>query len=115
VSPAAVVSGTGVPAATQPAVDAVASASLPKPGTTSTTASNTTASTTVNARLITEANARSIAIAAIGSTAYVKEVEFEPGDYPPVYEVKLLYAGKEYKIEVHAVTGAILDVERDDD
>ena len=105
--PPAADSGTGVSAATLPAVDAVASASLPKPG--------TPTSTTADARLITEADARNIAVAAIGNTAYVKEVEFELDDYPPVYDVKLLYGGKEYKIEIHAVTGAILDVERDED
>ena len=112
--------GTGTSAAaatTQPPVDATAAASLPKPGSTgtgTTTAPATGTPTTQNAQLISKADAQRIAIATIGSTARVEEIELKSDHYPPVYEVKLIYGKAEYMVVIHAVTGAVISVGKDD-
>ncbi len=92
---------TTVPTAT----DAVGSASL-KTGTATGTSST--------AKVLTASQAAAIAAQRIGTPGLrVLATEFEPGDYPPKYEVKLSDGTYKYEVDVHAVTGLILEVERE--
>lgn len=87
------------------ATDAIGSASI-KAGTATGTSST--------ARILTASQAAAIAAQRIGTPGLrVIETEFEPGDYPPKYEVKLSDGAYKYEVDVHAVTGLILEVERE--
>lgn len=48
----------------------------------------------------------------VGNAARVLSVEAEFDDNPPVYEIELIDDQYHYEIEIHAITGAILEYER---
>ena len=69
----------------------------------------------MNVRYITKEKAIEIALARIGSKAVLDEIEFEQDDNPPKYEIEMYDDKYEYEIEIHAITGAVLEFERDED
>lgn len=69
----------------------------------------------VEVKYITKEKAIQIAIARIGSNATLEEIEFDKGDNPPKYEIEMYDDKYEYEIEIHAITGAVLDFEREED
>lgn len=69
----------------------------------------------VDVKYITEKKAIEIALAKIGSKATLQEIDFEKNDNPPKYEIEMHDDKYEYEIEIHAITGAILEFERDED
>jgi len=86
-------------------VDAIGSASLK---------SGTTAGTSSTAKVLSASQASAIAVRRIATAGLrVLATEFESGDYPPKYEVKLSDGTYKYEVAVHAVTGLVLEVERE--
>ena len=69
----------------------------------------------VNVKYITKEKAIEIALAKIGSKSTLDEIEFEQDDNPPKYEIEMYDDKYEYEIEIHAITGAVLEFERDED
>ncbi len=63
-------------------------------------------------KYIGEAKAKQIALKEAGGGAVIK-IEFEMDHGIPVYEVEVIYNELEYDIEIHAKTGAVLDVDVD--
>ena len=85
--------------------DAIGSASL------KTSTSTGTAST---AKFITASQAGAAAAQRIGTTGLrVVAATLEASDYPPKYEVKLMDSQYKYEVEVHAVTGLVIETERE--
>lgn len=68
----------------------------------------------VTTKYITKAKAIEIAIAKVGDGAKVIEVEEDLDDNPPKYEIELILGAYEYDVEIHAITGAIIDFDKDD-
>lgn len=103
---------TGSPTATQPTVDVIAQSTVPKPGS-SDDDENDEDDRPIDpsVQLISKDQAAAIALAQVGGT--VVEIEFESEDNPPLYEIKLITDEYEYEIKVHAVTGALLDLEKE--
>ena len=69
----------------------------------------------VKVKYITKEEAIEIALAKIGRKAILEEIEFEKDDNPPIYEIEMYDKDYEYEIEIHAISGAILKYERDED
>lgn len=69
----------------------------------------------VQVKYITKEKAIDIALAKIGTKAILEEIEFEKGDNPPKYEIEMYDKDYEYEIEIHAISGAILKFEREED
>lgn len=63
-------------------------------------------------QLITKNAAAAIALAQVGNGTVV-EIELDGDDNPPLYKIKLIAGNIEYDIKVHAVTGALLDLEKE--
>lgn len=94
---------SGTTAGSPTPVDTIASASQPKPG------STTTINPADQKGLITLEEAIAIARAAIENTGAVYAgYEFE-NDYPPIYEIFLTSGSTAYEIEVHATLGTVLE------
>lgn len=68
----------------------------------------------IDVKYITEKEATKIALDKIGRDATVEEIEFEKNDNPPKYEIEMYNKDYEYEIEIHAITGAILKFEREE-
>ena len=87
--------------------------------TTATTSQPTTADPTVTTAtsnlpgLITPGQAESIALAQLEGDASILEIENHTGDNPPHYELELTDGSYEYSLKIHAVTGAIIDFEKE--
>lgn len=69
----------------------------------------------VKVKYITKEKAIEIALAKIGTKAILEEIEFEKDDNPPIYEIEMYDEDYEYEIEIHAISGAILEYERQED
>ena len=69
----------------------------------------------IQLKYITKEEAIKIALAKIGKDAKLDEIEFESDDNPPKYEIEMYDDKYEYEIEIHAITGAILEFEREID
>ena len=67
----------------------------------------------VELKYITKDKAIEIALAKIGSKATLDEIEFDKDDNPPKYEIEMYDDKYEYEIEIHAITGAILEFEKE--
>lgn len=50
-----------------------------------------------------------------GANVVYEDVEFDYDDGVPQYELEFYYSGYEYEVDVHAITGAILDYDVDED
>lgn len=66
-------------------------------------------------KYISKETAIKIALKKIGKSANLDEIEFEKDDNPPSYEIEMYDDKYEYEIKVHAISGAILEFERDED
>lgn len=69
----------------------------------------------VQVKYITKEKAIEIALAKIGTKAILEEIKFEKDDNPPKYELEMYDDKHEYEIEIHAITGAVLKFEREED
>lgn len=69
----------------------------------------------VGVKYITKEEAIKKALERIGRDAKLDEIEFKKNNNPPKYEIEMYNSDYEYEIEVHAITGAILKFEREDD
>lgn len=58
--------------------------------------------------------AADIALAQAGTDAVVRYIRLETEDYPPVYKIVAAKGEETLEITIHAVTGAILEMERED-
>lgn len=86
--------------------------------TTSTSQTTTAKPTTTTAEpnlpgLITPGQAESIALAQLEGDAQILEIEDHTGDNPPHYELELTDGSYEYSLKIHAVTGAIIDFDKE--
>lgn len=68
----------------------------------------------VGVKYITKEEAIKKALERIGRDAKVEEIEFEKNSNPPRYEIEMYNNDYEYEIEVHAITGAILKFDKDE-
>lgn len=57
---------------------------------------------------------KGIAIAQVGGQARILSIHQETDDNPPVFELELQDDTYRYSLEIHAVTGAVLEFERED-
>lgn len=93
---------TARPATTQPA------------STTRTTTAGTTKSATSANQYITADQARKIILDRIHTTGLqVVETQLESSDYPPKYEIKLIDSQYTYEAEIHAITGYVIEIEKE--
>ena len=69
----------------------------------------------LNVNYIKEEVAIQKALEKIGTTATLKKIKFDKDNNPPKYEIEMYNENYEYEIEVHGITGAIIDFERDND
>ena len=67
----------------------------------------------VDVKYITKEKAIEIAHNKIGSKATLEDIDFDEDDNPPKYEIEMHDDKYEYEIEIHAITGAVLEFERD--
>ena len=109
--------GTSVTASTMPTTSitiettpAETTAPTSPPATTEPAA--TTASSNLPG-LITPGQAESVALAQFEGDAQILEIENHTGDNPPHYEIELTDGNYEYSLKIHAVTGAIIDFEKE--
>jgi uncharacterized membrane protein YkoI len=63
--------------------------------------------------MITSVKAGEIALAKVGTGATISSNIFDNDGHPAVFEVKVLKDGIEYELEIHAISGAILDFEKE--
>jgi uncharacterized membrane protein YkoI len=81
----------------------------------SATTKNASGSTTTPIKYITVNQARQIILDRIG-TANLKvvEIKLENSDYPPKYEIKLTDGKYKYEAKVHAVTGLVIEIDKEE-
>lgn len=104
-------------ASTTPTASAT-TGTLPTESTASTSQSTTagpsvTTATSSLPGLITPGQAESIALAQLEGDVQILEIENHTGDNPPHYELELTDGNYEYSLKIHAVTGAIIDFEKE--
>ena len=68
----------------------------------------------VKAKYITKDKAIEIGINKVGSGSKLIEIESDLDDNPPKYELVLHLGNYEYELEIHAITGAVIDFEKDE-
>jgi len=73
----------------------------------------TTAATTNTPGLITLEQAEAIALSQFDGEVRVLESEDNTDDNPPHYELELTDGQYDYEIKIHALTGAVIDYERE--
>jgi hypothetical protein len=64
-------------------------------------------------QLINLETARLIALNYVGGEAVIQEVELDRDGNPEKYEIKLVAGGYEYEMEIHAITGSIIEMDRE--
>lgn len=50
----------------------------------------------------------------VGAEAKLIKIEADLDDNPPKYNIELVLGDYEYELEIHAITGAVIDFERDE-
>lgn len=65
-------------------------------------------------KYISEDKAKEIAINKVGNGAKLIKIKSKFNDNPPKYELELILGNYEYELEVHAITGAIIDFKKED-
>lgn len=65
-------------------------------------------------QLISLEDAIKIALAQVGADAVVVSSELDKCDYPPEYEFKITAGGFKYEIDIHAITGAVISLDKED-
>ena len=113
----AVTQATGQGNSAQPTATVSESAettrTVPAITTKSTTASTTSRTTTAN-QFITAEQARKTALDRIHTAnLQVVETELKSDEYPPKYEIKLVDSQYKYEVEIHAITGLIIEIEKE--
>lgn len=79
----------------------------------STTASTTKSTTTAN-QFITADQARKTALDRIRTAnLQVVETELKSDEYPPKYEIKLVDSQYKYEVEIHAITGLVIEIDKE--
>lgn len=68
----------------------------------------------VTTKYLSKKEAIEIAVSKVGMGAKVIEVDQSLDDNPPKYEIELILGAYEYEVEIHAITGAIIDFDKDD-
>lgn len=68
----------------------------------------------VKPKLISESEAIKIGLEKVGDGAKLIEVDADLDDNPPKYELEIICGDYEYELEIHGITGAILDFEKDE-
>lgn len=63
---------------------------------------------------ISKDQATAIALNRVGSGSVLVEIESDLDDNPPKYEVEVILGDFTYELEIHAITGAIIDFEQDE-
>ena len=95
----------------------VAHTTTPSTTSTSATIANTTATakpTTTANQTISAAQAQQIAMNRIRTEGLrVVETELKTDKYPPLYEVELIDNQYKYEVKIHAVTGQIIEIEKE--
>jgi len=106
-------SGTVTTSPTSGALSTTPSATSTSAATTA--KSTTTAKTTTTAnQTITAAQAQQIALNRIHTDGLrVVDTELRIDKYPPIYEVKLIDNQYKYEVEIHAVTGQVIEIEKE--
>ena len=101
------------PAVTSAAAPTGAMTAAPTAAPTGATTALTSTTTRIAVRLITPEQAQAIAMDEIGKNAKLLSIKSELDNHPPKYDVTLTMGGYVYELEIHAVTGAIIDFEKD--
>jgi uncharacterized membrane protein YkoI len=70
--------------------------------------------TTPVSRYISQETAKKIAVDHVGSGSKIRSFEEELDDSPPKFEIELEHGNYQYDLEIHAITGAIIDFEREE-
>ena len=94
--------------------DAPTSSPATSPGSAVTSKPSETVVTSPTFSYITPDQAAAIAMARIGAQARLISIDQDTDDNPPVYEIRAADQNYSYEIEVHAITGAILDFEKEE-
>ncbi|NLC03489.1 MAG: hypothetical protein GX787_04315 [Tissierellia bacterium] len=68
----------------------------------------------VKPKYITKDQAIQIGINKVGDGAKLIEIESDLDDNPPKYELEIQLGNYEYELEIHAITGSIIDFEKDE-
>ena len=83
-------------------------------GTTRITTASTTKSPTTANQYITAEKARQTALDRIHTAnLQVVEMELDTDEYPPKYEIKLIDSLYKYEVEIHAVTGQVIEIDKE--
>lgn len=68
----------------------------------------------ISPKYISKDEAISIGLKKVGNQSILVEIESDLDDNPPKYELEIILGAYEYELEIHAITGAIIDFERDE-
>lgn len=68
----------------------------------------------VNPKYISTDEATKIGLNKVGDGAKLIKIESDLDDNPPKYNLEIILGNYEYEIEIHAITGAIIDFEKDE-
>jgi uncharacterized membrane protein YkoI len=105
---------TSAEATTESEPAASTSLSTTEPPVKTTTAGSTSASS-VTGLYLSESQAAAYARERVGDESRLLSISAEFEDNPPVYEIVLALGTYRYELEIHAITGAILEYERSND
>ena len=68
----------------------------------------------VKSKYISADEAIKIGVNKVGEGAELIKIESDLDDNPPKYELEIILGNYEYEIEIHAITGAVIDFEKDE-
>ncbi len=68
----------------------------------------------VKPKYISTEQAIEIGMNKVGIGAKLVEIKSELDDNPPKYELVIISGNHEYELEIHAITGSVIDFEKDD-
>lgn len=68
----------------------------------------------VSSKYITTEKAIEIGINKVGVGAELIKIKSDLDDNPPKYELEITLGNYEYELEIHAITGAVIDFEKDE-
>lgn len=70
--------------------------------------------TIVKSKYISKEEAIEIAMKKVGPGGSLVEIKSDLDDNPPKYELEIILGNYEYELEIHAITGAIIDFDKDE-
>ena len=68
----------------------------------------------VKPKYVTKDKAIEIGVNKVGVGSQLIEINSDLDDNPPKYELVIQLANYEYELEIHAITGAVIDFEKDE-